>query len=113
MPAARPATETVACIDAYTAPDRDLFTDVRSFDHFTRRQLGLLRYAVTIVLAAMGGQDRAHDQPYLPLALMANVLVDAGQDAKLTVDQWTKHRAVCSWCLLAAPARPARCGRRR
>lgn len=66
--------------------------------------LGLLSYAVTIVLAAMGGKDRARHQSYLPIALLAKVLVDAGQASKLTVDQWTKHRAFCSWCLLAAGA---------
>ncbi len=64
--------------------------------------LGLLNYSATIILAAMGGKDRACEQPYLPLALLAKTLVDATQAGKLTVDQWTKHRAFCSWCLLAA-----------
>ncbi|MDP9311217.1 MAG: vitamin K epoxide reductase [Chloroflexota bacterium] len=66
--------------------------------------LGLLSYSVTITLAAMGGKDRARQQSYLPLALLAKVLVDSAQASKLTVDQWTKHRAFCSWCLLAASA---------
>ncbi len=66
--------------------------------------LGLLSYAATIVLTSMGGKDRARQQSYLPLALLAKVLVDAGQASKLTIDQWTKHRAFCSWCLLAAAA---------
>lgn len=66
--------------------------------------LGLLNYSATIVLAAMGGTDRAREQPYLPLVLLAKTLVDATQAGKLTVDQWTKHRAFCSWCLLAAGA---------
>jgi uncharacterized membrane protein len=66
--------------------------------------LGLLSYAATIVLAAMGDTDRARTQPYLPLALLAKTLGDAAQAGKLTVDQWTKHRAFCSWCLLAAGA---------
>ncbi len=66
--------------------------------------LGLLSYAVTIVLAAMGGTDRARSRSYLPLALLAKTLVDATQAGKLTVDQWTKHRTFCSWCVLAAIA---------
>ncbi len=66
--------------------------------------LGLLNYSATIVLAAMGSTDRARRQPYLPIALLAKTLVDATQAGKLTVDQWTKHRAFCSWCLLAAGA---------
>ncbi len=66
--------------------------------------LGLLSYSATIVLASMGGEDRARQQPYLPLALLAKTLADAAGAGKLTVDQWTKHRAFCSWCLLAAAA---------
>lgn len=42
MTAVRPATETVAFVDAYTAAYRDLFGDVRSFDHVTRLHLGLI-----------------------------------------------------------------------
>jgi SRSO17 transposase len=42
MTAVRPATETVAFVDTYAAAYRDLFDDVRSFDHFTRLHLGLI-----------------------------------------------------------------------
>ncbi len=42
MTAVRPATATVAFVDAYTAAYRDLFHDVRSYDHFTRLHLGLI-----------------------------------------------------------------------
>lgn len=42
MTAVRPATETVAFVDAYAAAYRDLFSDVRSFDHFTRLHLSLI-----------------------------------------------------------------------
>lgn len=65
---------------------------------------GLLNYAATLVLAAMGGADRAERHPWLPLALAAKVGADAAGAAKLTADQWTKHRAFCGWCLAAAGA---------
>lgn len=65
---------------------------------------GLLNYAATLVLAAMGGADRAERHPWLPLALAAKVSADAAGAAKLTADQWTKHRAFCGWCLAAAGA---------
>jgi uncharacterized membrane protein len=66
--------------------------------------IGLGSYAATLALAAMGGEDRATERPWIPLALAAKVLVDAAQAGKLSVDQWKDHRAFCFWCLLAAGA---------
>jgi uncharacterized membrane protein len=66
--------------------------------------LGLGSYAATLVLAAMGGKDRAETAPLIPLALAAKVAFDAAQAGKLTVDQITKHRALCFYCLVAAGA---------
>jgi hypothetical protein len=66
--------------------------------------LGLASYAVTASLAAMGRERRAETHPWIPLALAAKVGLDAVFAAKLTRDQWTRHRAFCSWCLLAAGA---------
>lgn len=66
--------------------------------------IGLGSYAATMGLAAMGGKDRAAKQPWIPLALAAKASVDAAQAAKLTYDQWAKHRAFCVWCLIAAAA---------
>ncbi len=66
--------------------------------------LGMVSYAATLMLAAMGGQQRAQTQPLIPLALAAKVLVDALAAGKLTWDQWAKHKAFCSYCLIAAAA---------
>lgn len=66
--------------------------------------LGLGSYAVTMALAAMGGKNRDREHPLIPLALAAKIAFDVANAAKLSVDQWTKHRAFCFWCLLAAAA---------
>lgn len=66
--------------------------------------LGFVSYGTTMLLAAIGGPRRHETHPYLPVALAAKAVVDAAQAAKLTVDQWTHHRAFCSWCLTAAAA---------
>jgi uncharacterized membrane protein len=66
--------------------------------------LGLVSYSVTAWLASMGGENRAKTQPWLPLMLAGKVAIDAANSGRLTVDQWTKHRAFCSWCLLASYA---------
>ncbi|MDQ6644714.1 MAG: vitamin K epoxide reductase, partial [Chloroflexota bacterium] len=55
--------------------------------------IGLASYAVTIGLAAMGEEDRAYEQPWIPLALAAKVGFDAVQAGMLTVDQVTKQKA--------------------
>lgn len=64
--------------------------------------LGIGSYALTMGLAAMAGKDRARTQPWIPLALAAKVAFDASQGIRLTVDQATKQKAFCFWCLLSA-----------
>ncbi len=66
--------------------------------------LGIASYGVTMVLAAMGGSDRATTQPYIPLAHVAKVALDVFNAGRLTLSQWTKHRSFCMWCLIAAGA---------
>ncbi len=66
--------------------------------------LGLGSYAATVALAAMGGGDRAFSHPWIPLLLAGKVTFDVSQGVRLTIDQWTKYRAFCFWCLLTASA---------
>lgn len=66
--------------------------------------LGLGSYAATMSLAAMGGEKRHRTMPWVPLALAAKAAFDVANAAKLSVDQWTKHRAFCFWCLIATGA---------
>jgi uncharacterized membrane protein len=64
--------------------------------------LALGTYAATAALAAMGGEDRAREAPWIPLALAAKVAFDVGQGLRLTIQQWSHYRAFCFWCLTAA-----------
>jgi hypothetical protein len=66
--------------------------------------LGMASYAATACLAGMGGRNRWRYAPWIPLAMSGKTLADTALAAKLTVDQWTKHRAFCMWCLLTAGA---------
>ena len=61
--------------------------------------LGVVSYAVTAALAGLGG---AQPPVAVAAALAAKAAVDLAWAAKLTADQATKHRAACSWCLLAS-----------
>jgi len=69
--------------------------------------LGLASYAATLALAGMGDRHRARTAPWLPLALVAKVGLDAVSSAVLTAEQVSKHRRFCSWCLAASVASAA------
>jgi len=64
--------------------------------------IGLASYAVTLVLVGMGGSDRSSERSWLPVAAAAKVAGDAAFGLYLTLEQGTKHKRFCSWCLLAA-----------
>jgi len=66
--------------------------------------IGLKSYASTAALAAMGGEKRAGKHPWIPLAMAAKTTFDAVQAARLTYDQYAKHRAACMWCLITSAA---------
>jgi len=66
--------------------------------------LGLASASATLVLAGMGARDRARTSPWIPLALAAKTAAAAAGRGYLLAEQITKHRAVCSWCTLAALA---------
>ena len=66
--------------------------------------LGIGNHTLTMALAAAGGEDRATERPWLPLALATKVAFDAFVAYETTVEQWEEHRAFCLWCLLSAGA---------
>lgn len=70
--------------------------------HVPDALLGLGSYALTAILAAAAGQDRPNRLAWLPMVLAGKALLDAAAAAKLTWDQWAKHRAFCLYCLIAA-----------
>jgi len=66
--------------------------------------LGIISYGVTMALVAAGAEDRADAAPWLPLLAGAKVAADALSGSYLFAEQITKHRAICSWCTVAAAA---------
>lgn len=66
--------------------------------------LGRLSSIGTAALATMGTKDRVTERPWLPLVLVAKTAMDAAWALVLTLEQGTKHRRFCSWCLTAAAA---------
>lgn len=66
--------------------------------------LGLGSYAATTALAAMGGRNRAHLRPWIPLALGGKIAFDLAQALRMVRQQWTTQKAFCFWCLISAAA---------
>lgn len=66
--------------------------------------LGLASAAVTLVLAGMGDADRHRTRRWIPVALAAKAAGDALGGVFLTVEQATKHRRFCGYCLVSALA---------
>ena len=64
--------------------------------------LGLVSYATTAALAALGGPDRHRRTPILTLLMSAKVAGDAALGAVLMGVQWTWYRAFCMYCVTAS-----------
>jgi len=72
--------------------------------HTPDAALALASYGVSMALIGMGAGDRAQRHPVIPLLAAAKLAFDAAGAAYLTVEQVSKHRALCAWCLAAAVA---------
>ncbi|WP_217624158.1 vitamin K epoxide reductase family protein [Streptomyces sp. TRM64462] len=64
--------------------------------------VALASAGITLVLTGAGGRLRHRDHPWLVLLAAGKAVGDAGAAAVLFVEQVAGHRAVCSWCTLAA-----------
>jgi uncharacterized membrane protein len=61
-------------------------------------------YAVTTMLAAAGGKDRASQSPLLPIAMGAKILGDSVVALKLAQEEWQENKAFCAYCQVATLA---------
>ncbi len=64
--------------------------------------LGLANAALTLILAGMGAADRRRRARWIPLVLALKLAGDSLFAGYLTVEQVSKHRRLCLWCLVAA-----------
>lgn len=66
--------------------------------------IGIASYGITLLLLGAGAEGRAARRPWQPVLAAAKVVADAASSGYLFAEQVTKHRAVCSWCTVAALA---------
>jgi uncharacterized membrane protein len=78
----------------------------QAYSHFATPDglLGMASYAVTACLAGAGAQSRWRTHPWIPLGMAAKIILDAAFAGRLTVQEWTRYRALCFWCLLTTGA---------
>ena len=65
--------------------------------------LGLVGFAANVPIAAFGGEDRAWEQPLVPLAAAAKAGVDAVIAGWFFYQMPVKEKAWCGYCIGAAP----------
>ncbi|PSN11448.1 vitamin K epoxide reductase [filamentous cyanobacterium CCT1] len=63
-----------------------------------------VNYGLTAWLVSMGGENRAQDQPLVPLAMGAKLLFDAFLTAQLAQEEWNDNKALCEYCQVATLA---------
>lgn len=61
-------------------------------------------YALTAILAAAGGRDRAATHRWLPIALAGKTIYDGVTTIKLGREEWQTNRRLCQYCQLATLA---------
>lgn len=66
--------------------------------------LMILNYAVTSWLVSAGGENRAKEQPLLPIAMGAKLLIDALVSTELAREEWNENEAFCAYCQTATLA---------
>jgi hypothetical protein len=53
---------------------------------------------LTALLASAGGQDRAQQLPWLPVALFGKTLVDLVTNVQLGREEWQTNKKLCFYC---------------
>lgn len=58
-------------------------------------------YALTSALASMGGENRATEQPWIPIAMTAKIAGDIATNAVLLKEEWQGNEKLCFYCQTA------------
>ena len=58
----------------------------------------LITAGITASLAAAGGQDRARQLPWLPVALLGKTLLDLVTNVQLGREEWQTNKKLCFYC---------------
>ena len=61
----------------------------------------LVNYGLTAMAISAGGQDRARQNPALPLLAAGKAAADLVLTSVMAVIEWRQNKKLCSWCQVA------------
>lgn len=67
----------------------------------------LVTAGLTAMLASAGGQERATQQPWLPVALLGKTLIDLVTNVQLGREEWQENKKLCFYCQASTVAATA------
>lgn len=63
--------------------------------------LMLVNYGITAWLTTTGGENRAKENPLIPIGMSVKLLIDAIAAAELAREKWSENKAFCEYCQVA------------
>ncbi|MBD2090081.1 vitamin K epoxide reductase family protein [Microcoleus sp. FACHB-1515] len=63
-----------------------------------------INYGITAWLASTGGQNRARENPLVPIAMGAKIAFDVVTALELAREEWSENKALCEYCQVATLA---------
>ncbi|MVN75445.1 vitamin K epoxide reductase [Hymenobacter sp. HMF4947] len=67
----------------------------------------IITAGITATLASAGGQERATQQPWLPVALLGKTLIDLVTNVQLGREEWQENKKLCFYCQASTVAATA------
>lgn len=67
----------------------------------------IITAGITAALASAGGQARATQQPWLPVALLGKTLIDLVTNVQLGREEWQENKKLCFYCQASTVAATA------
>jgi hypothetical protein len=67
----------------------------------------IITAGITATLASAGGQERATQQPWLPVALLGKTLIDLVTNVQLGREEWEENKKLCFYCQASTVAATA------
>ncbi len=62
----------------------------------------IVTYGITAALASAGGQNRAQQTPWWPIAMGTKLVIDVVTNLQLAREEWAENKKLCTYCQSAS-----------